>query len=195
MNTHKNIYLFLILISCLGIFYFISLTYGNVATTINFDVYIQTNKALQFQLRANITNYLLINVTSGTLNATDGYIQLLNNKGQFIFSPQENCTIQITHNLGMAYIYINDNEKVYVSSGNSYNLYSGDNIKLTFQMIGEDTSGFWFKIGLGIIAIGAIILAPFIANAVAETKFGKIFVLFGLWLFFGFLALEFIYMW
>lgn len=196
--NYKKIFSLLLLIFILGIgiFYFVTLTYGDFVSTISLNVYFETNKALQFQFKSNITQILTINITSGILNASNGYIQLLNNKGQFLFSPQENCTIQITHNLAFAYIYINNLEKVFVSSGNSYNLYSGDNVKITFQMLGaEDTSGFWFKIGLGIISIGAIILAPFIANSFGKTTFGKIFILFGMWLFFGFLALQFIYMW
>jgi len=67
--------------------------------------------------------------------------------------------------------------------------------RIVTPIIIPDYSGFYFKIGLGIISIIAVILAPILSDKVAETKFGKIFLCACIWLFFGFLFLQWIYMW
>ncbi len=57
-----------------------------------------------------------------------------------------------------------------------------------------DNSGFYFDVVLGLICIGALALAPFFANWIGREKFDKIFILICIWLFFGFLFIQWIYM-
>ncbi len=56
-----------------------------------------------------------------------------------------------------------------------------------------DNSGFYFDVVLGLICIGALALAPFLANWTGRDFFHKIFILVCLWLFFGFLFIQWIY--
>jgi len=199
----RKFYYFLLLLFC-TIFIIINvlpqyniIVYGDIRTTSYFPIYITQDKAFSFQLLGNISQYLTLTATNNTFNVTGNNLIMRNNEGQFSFTPNTDSTIKINHN--MDYVKIKDYNDTFndimVNNNTYYDVYKDKSTIIIFKIKGYDISGFVTRIGIGIISICGLILAPIISTFLTKDKMELVFIVAMCWIFFGILFYTWLFMW
>lgn len=194
----KGLYHFLLFFFYITILFsvYINIVYGNVQMINSFPVYIAQDRAFSFQLSDNITQVLTLTATINTFNVTTNTLLMLNDEGEFSFTPNADSTIRINHNMNYVQIrdYNDTTDNIQVNNGDSFDMYEDKYTIIIFQIKGYDVSGVVTQIAFFIISVTGLIVTPPISDIASKNdKMQQMFMWVCGWLFFGMLFLTWIY--
>jgi len=187
---------FYITLIIMGLFFIFNVN-ANVRLAHHFPIYIAQDKAFSFQLRDNLTTYLTINATNNAFNVTVDTLIMRSDEGHFLFTPEANNTIRLTHN--MDYVTIegqnHTTEATQISFiNNNLGIFENEQVIIIFKIKPYDVSDVWFTIFMFGMCICALVTTPVISDIVTKDKMEHIFLWVCGWLFFGILFFVLIYM-
>lgn len=106
----------------------------------DFETYFPNGSSLGFQ---NFPNWVLVSITSGNLNSSNGRIFLYSGGGYFYFTANESVTLQITYNVTTVKLAgDNDNELRAINNGASFTISQNNNV----QIIWVETIEAWLPV-------------------------------------------------
>lgn len=166
----------------------------------SFPIYIAQDKAFSFQLLDNLTQLLTITAMDNTFNVTVNSLIMQNDEGQFQFTPNEDSTIKINHNMDYVQIrdYNNTSEDILVNDNAIFYMYTNKLVTIIFKIKGYDISGVFTQIVFFVISVVGLIITPPMSDILTKNKKDKmeqVFIWVIGWLFFGMLFFVWIYSW